>query len=169
MDRHIIFKIKIVHIDRLLLLTVVTAQIWDFYGLRKCLNLTALNKHSRVYDDGKTHVLCFCASFVFCKQDQNDCPGCVSLFSTFDKNIVVIMVVYCCTFMCLNKLFCVCVCVCFQPSLAVSHGRSVRPNCFMSLRKAKTHQQKQMMVNLHAGRYNTHPHTHTPNIRLLCH
>lgn len=28
-------------------------EIWDFYGLRKCLNLTALNKHGRVYDDAQ--------------------------------------------------------------------------------------------------------------------
>lgn len=26
-------------------------EIWDCHGLRKCLNLTALNKHGRVYDD----------------------------------------------------------------------------------------------------------------------
>ncbi|CAJ1055463.1 S9 family peptidase [Xyrichtys novacula] len=26
-------------------------EIWDQHGLRKCLNLTALNKHGRVYDD----------------------------------------------------------------------------------------------------------------------
>ncbi|TKS77299.1 Acylamino-acid-releasing enzyme [Collichthys lucidus] len=26
-------------------------EIWDHYGLRKCLNLTALDKHGRVYDD----------------------------------------------------------------------------------------------------------------------
>ncbi|KAK2851161.1 hypothetical protein Q5P01_007437 [Channa striata] len=26
-------------------------EIWDGHGLRKCLNLTALNKHGRVYDD----------------------------------------------------------------------------------------------------------------------
>ncbi|XP_023275750.1 acylamino-acid-releasing enzyme-like [Seriola lalandi dorsalis] len=29
-------------------------EIWDFHGLRKCLNLTALNEHGRVYDDGET-------------------------------------------------------------------------------------------------------------------
>lgn len=28
-------------------------EIWDSQGLRKCLNLTALNKHGRVYDDGQ--------------------------------------------------------------------------------------------------------------------
>lgn len=28
-------------------------QIWDRHGLSKCLNLTALNKHGRVYDDSK--------------------------------------------------------------------------------------------------------------------
>lgn len=27
-------------------------EVWDERGLRKCLNLTALNKHGRVYDDG---------------------------------------------------------------------------------------------------------------------
>lgn len=26
-------------------------EVWDEHGLRKCLNLTALNKHGRVYDD----------------------------------------------------------------------------------------------------------------------
>ncbi|XP_071331310.1 acylamino-acid-releasing enzyme isoform X1 [Trachinotus anak] len=28
-------------------------EIWDSHGLRKCLNLTALNKHGRVYDDAQ--------------------------------------------------------------------------------------------------------------------
>ncbi|XP_034393739.1 S9 family peptidase isoform X2 [Cyclopterus lumpus] len=28
-------------------------EIWDRHGLRKCLNLTALNKHGRVYDDAQ--------------------------------------------------------------------------------------------------------------------
>ncbi|XP_040909937.1 S9 family peptidase isoform X2 [Toxotes jaculatrix] len=28
-------------------------EIWDGHGLRKCLNLTALNKHGRVYDDAQ--------------------------------------------------------------------------------------------------------------------
>ncbi|KAG8002822.1 Acylamino-acid-releasing enzyme [Nibea albiflora] len=28
-------------------------EIWDHYGLRKCLNLTALDKHDRVYDDAQ--------------------------------------------------------------------------------------------------------------------
>ncbi|XP_029291601.1 LOW QUALITY PROTEIN: acylamino-acid-releasing enzyme [Cottoperca gobio] len=28
-------------------------EIWDHRGLRKCLNLTALNKHGRVYDDAQ--------------------------------------------------------------------------------------------------------------------
>ncbi|XP_042337655.1 acylamino-acid-releasing enzyme-like, partial [Plectropomus leopardus] len=28
-------------------------EIWDHHGLRKCLNLTALNKHGRVYDDAQ--------------------------------------------------------------------------------------------------------------------
>ncbi|XP_019114958.1 acylamino-acid-releasing enzyme isoform X2 [Larimichthys crocea] len=28
-------------------------EIWDHYGLRKCLNLTALDKHGRVYDDAQ--------------------------------------------------------------------------------------------------------------------
>uniref|UniRef100_A0A8C3API8 acylaminoacyl-peptidase n=1 Tax=Cyclopterus lumpus TaxID=8103 RepID=A0A8C3API8_CYCLU len=32
---------------------VVAVQIWDRHGLRKCLNLTALNKHGRVYDDAQ--------------------------------------------------------------------------------------------------------------------
>ncbi|XP_068602507.1 S9 family peptidase [Brachionichthys hirsutus] len=29
----------------------VLLEVWDRHGLRKCLNLTALNKHGRVYDD----------------------------------------------------------------------------------------------------------------------
>uniref|UniRef100_A0A3B4YUG5 Acylamino-acid-releasing enzyme n=1 Tax=Seriola lalandi dorsalis TaxID=1841481 RepID=A0A3B4YUG5_SERLL len=33
-------------------------EIWDFHGLRKCLNLTALNEHGRVYDDGETMFVC---------------------------------------------------------------------------------------------------------------
>lgn len=53
------------HFDRLLLFMVVAAQIWDHHGLRKCLNLTALNKHGRVYDDGETHVSCFYTRFFF--------------------------------------------------------------------------------------------------------
>nr|XP_057941213.1 S9 family peptidase isoform X2 [Doryrhamphus excisus] len=32
-------------------------EIWDHHGLRKCLNLTALNKHGGVYDDGQFGVL----------------------------------------------------------------------------------------------------------------
>ena len=48
------------HFDRLLLFVFVAAQIWDHHGLRKCLNLTALNKHGRVYDDGET---CFVVMF----------------------------------------------------------------------------------------------------------
>ncbi|XP_058498726.1 S9 family peptidase isoform X2 [Solea solea] len=28
-------------------------EIWDCHGLRRCLNLTALNKHGRVYDDAQ--------------------------------------------------------------------------------------------------------------------
>lgn len=37
----------------LLLSLLVAAQIWDRQGLRKCLNLSAVNKHGRVYDDGE--------------------------------------------------------------------------------------------------------------------
>ena len=32
-------------------------QVWDPHGLSKCVNLTALNKHGRVYDDSKTRLL----------------------------------------------------------------------------------------------------------------
>ncbi|XP_054644879.1 S9 family peptidase isoform X2 [Dunckerocampus dactyliophorus] len=32
-------------------------RIWDHHGLRKCLNLTALNKHGSVYDNGQFGVL----------------------------------------------------------------------------------------------------------------
>ncbi|XP_054644843.1 S9 family peptidase isoform X1 [Dunckerocampus dactyliophorus] len=32
-------------------------EIWDHHGLRKCLNLTALNKHGSVYDNGQFGVL----------------------------------------------------------------------------------------------------------------
>uniref|UniRef100_G3NQV5 acylaminoacyl-peptidase n=1 Tax=Gasterosteus aculeatus aculeatus TaxID=481459 RepID=G3NQV5_GASAC len=37
----------------LLLSLLVAAQIWDRQGLRKCLNLSAVNKHGRVYDDAQ--------------------------------------------------------------------------------------------------------------------
>lgn len=40
------------HFDGLLLCMDVAVQIWDPQGLRKSLNLTALNRHGRVYDDG---------------------------------------------------------------------------------------------------------------------
>lgn len=32
---------------------IVLVQIWDGHGLRKCLNLSALSLHGKVYDDGK--------------------------------------------------------------------------------------------------------------------
>ncbi|MEQ2177505.1 hypothetical protein GOODEAATRI_004256 [Goodea atripinnis] len=32
---------------------IAALQIWDRHGLRKCLNLSALNIHGRVYDDCK--------------------------------------------------------------------------------------------------------------------
>lgn len=38
-----------------MLYAVAAVQVWDDHGLRNCLNLTALNKHGRVYDDGEKH------------------------------------------------------------------------------------------------------------------
>lgn len=94
------------HFERLLIV-VVGVQIWDGHGLRNCLNLTALNQHGRVYDDGNTH------------------SSPTNLYNAAHYRIMWAILACNCR-VCMNVNF---VFVCFQPSLVACHGHSARTNC----------------------------------------
>uniref|UniRef100_A0AAV2K1M0 Acylamino-acid-releasing enzyme n=1 Tax=Knipowitschia caucasica TaxID=637954 RepID=A0AAV2K1M0_KNICA len=56
----------------------LASEVWDEHGLRKCLNLTALNKHGRVYDDA--HFSCLSWSrcenkLLYIAEKKNESPN----------------------------------------------------------------------------------------------
>uniref|UniRef100_A0A3Q4G3W0 Acylamino-acid-releasing enzyme n=1 Tax=Neolamprologus brichardi TaxID=32507 RepID=A0A3Q4G3W0_NEOBR len=60
-------------------------EIWNCHGLRKCLNLTALNKHGRVYDDAQFGCLSWseCENKLLYVAERTECLSAGLLFCFF--------------------------------------------------------------------------------------